>query len=52
MSTQASESGCLEPVQLQPNASGVGAERLTISKNLSLALALILDDMYVESGTA
>ena len=52
MPTLASESGQLEPVQLPPDASGVGAERLTNSKNLSLALAVFLEDAYVDPCTA
>ena len=47
-----SKSGISDPVWLPPDASGVGAERLTNSKNLSLALAEILDDAYVDPGTA
>ena len=52
MPTPVSIYGGLEPVQLLPNAGGVGADRLTNSKNLSLALADFLDDAYVEPGIA
>ena len=53
------DSGILEPVRSPPDVCGVKEERLINSKNPtlaladpSLALANLLEDAYVEPGTA